>query len=168
MQFLSKDLCDPAYNKFRDELSETRKAFVNEADEQMGGMPFTAIFDKIEYYLIQNNHDLPFEDVRHPIRQFGNPLDSYENTNRLAERLLAEFQSQRHRVAIMALFHSMGVYRADLDELMEAFWTYADVCYGIDLEAIDPNEEYNQGEYDDDDESEDEEEEEDNPNLHDS
>ena len=158
MQFLSKDLCDPAYNEFRDEFSETRKAFV-EVAEQEGGLPFTAIFDKIEYYLLQYNFELPFEDPLHPIQQFGNPMDAHENTNRLAERLLADFPSQHHRHAIMALFHSMGVYREDMEDLMEAFWTYADVCYGIELEPMDPN-----VEYESEDSEEEEEEEENDPN----
>ena len=117
-------------NRFRDAFSEFKKIFQEDVESQETSLPFLPVLEKIEHHLFR--HDLPFDNPHHPIQRFGNLQDGYENTNRLAQQLLQDFNTSTHRSVLVSLFHSGGIYRPFLDDLMEAFWVYADVCYGID------------------------------------
>jgi hypothetical protein len=87
------------------------------------------VLEKIGHHLLRN--DLPFDNPLHPIQRFGHLQDGYENTNRLAQQLLQDFNTSTHRPVLISLFLSGGIYRPFLDDLMTAFWEYADVCYGV-------------------------------------
>ena len=129
MPFRPSSECSAALNCFLDKFSEFKQIFQDDIEDQETPLPFLPVLEKIGHHLLRN--DLPFDNPLHPIQRFGHLQDGYENTNRLAQQLLQDFNTSTHRPVLISLFLSGGIYRPFLDDLMTAFWEYADVCYGV-------------------------------------
>ena len=112
-----------ALNEFIDSASE----FVNEFKPSWR---LRIVAQRIRAALM-HGISLPYDNPNHPFREYA-ALDS-ENSNikRLAKSVMASTMEPELRNSVISFFHSGGVYRSALEELMNEFWYYTDTCLGL-------------------------------------
>jgi hypothetical protein len=126
---------DKAYNMFLDEA----ECFIDNylCDSELGeNDPFAEVATYIVNMLKRNYH-LPLDDPYHPFKRYGNTDESegeYANINRLAADAMNEIQTQRLRGAVRSFFHSDGVGRESVEELLDQFWIYSATSQGMSIE----------------------------------
>ena len=126
---------DKAYNMFLDEA----ECFIDNylCDSELGeNDPFAEVATYIVNMLKRNYH-LPLDDPYHPFKRYGNTDESegeYANLNRLAADAMNEIQTQRLRGAVRSFFHSDGVGRESVEELLDQFWIYSATSQGMSIE----------------------------------
>lgn len=132
------EVCDSAFNLFRDKAD----AFAALFHDPEPGDRYTVLTRRI-VALLTDGHGYPIDHPDHPIQKFGIP-DHDDNLTRLVLQLNDDFQGSPIRHLILAFFHSSGLYREEMDDLMEAFDLYARTCLGIEDEDEDENENENE------------------------
>ena len=147
---------DRAYNVFLDRASEfvhsfrtrSRAAGDSDSDGEIDTNYFSDMAFRIRDKLIRNI-DLPHDDPLSPLSRYGriNDQEGDEgNMRRLARDLMLEIQEQRQRSTLRAFFHSRGVAREDLEEILDEFWVFSAACRGYVVEDNDEDDESVQSE----------------------
>ena len=142
---------DRAYNVFLDRASEfvhsfrtrSRAAGDSDSDGEMDTNYFSDMAFRIRDKLMRNI-DLPHDDPLSPLSRYGriNDQEGDEgNMRRLARDLMLEIQEQRQRSTLRAFFHSRGVAREDLEEILDEFWVFSAACRGYVVEDNDEDDE---------------------------
>jgi len=147
---------DRAYNVFLDRASEfvhsfrtrSRAAGDSDSDGEMDTNYFSDMAFRIRDKLTRNI-DLPHDDPLSPLSRYGriNDQEGDEgNMRRLARDLMLEIQEQRQRSTLRAFFHSRGVAREDLEEILDEFWVFSAACRGYVVEDNEDDDESVQSE----------------------
>jgi hypothetical protein len=154
---------DRAYNVFLDRASEFVRSFRTRSraagDSDSDGEMDTNCFSDMAFRIrdkLMRNIDLPYDDPLSPLSRYGriNDQEGDEgNMRRLARDLMLEIQEQRQRSTLRAFFHSRGVAREDLEEILDEFWVFSAACRGYVVEDNDENDENDEDDEDDEEES---------------
>lgn len=138
---------DIALNVFMDSASE----FVHEFKQSRR---LRKVAQRIRDTLL-HGISLPYDNPNHPFIAYG-ALDSEKsNIARLAKSVMAFTMEPELRNSVISFFHSGGVYRPALEELMKEFWVYTDTCLDITDEEDEDDEDDEEDEEDEDDEEDD-------------
>ena len=122
--------CDVAFNQFRNHAEE----FVALFHDPDPADRFALLTRRI-IALLTEGHGLPIENPDHPIQKFGHPDHAEENLLRLHQQLYSEFHGSSIQSLLIAFFHSTGFYREEMNDLLEAFETYACICLNLPYEG---------------------------------
>lgn len=117
---------DTAFNVFHDQTTVFTDAFY---DPEPGDR-YTVLTRHI-VTLLTEGHSLPVDDPAHPIQRFGHPDRWESNFLRLHQQLVNDFQGSSIQGLLIAFFHSTGLYREELDDLLEQFDRYAHTCLDL-------------------------------------
>ena len=139
---------DRAYNAFLDCANEFIKNF---RDEEAREDPISKLAQFIVHKLIGNAYK-PLSDASHPFHRYGvqGEPSVYANFTRLAQDIMLEVQDNQMKPFVMSFFHSNGVYREDMEDLViDQYYNFVLRAHGIQPSDDDDDDD------DDDDNSED-------------
>lgn len=109
---------EAAYNQF---ISYCQSEFLNPLSSPAANDPILTVAQRIVQRLVYRYAD-PYSDT-HPFVRYADSESSLdEHRYRLGVDIMSETQERHLKPYVHAFFHSGGVYRTELDELLETFY----------------------------------------------
>jgi len=134
---MRNEMRDIAYNKYLDESSEFLAGFMPEDGDSDH---LYEVARRICHKLL-HNVNLPLAEPAHPFHRYGvmNEESVYANFTRLAQDMMLEIEDQHLKPFIISFFHSGGVYREEMEDLViDSYYEFVLRSNGI---VPDPNDE---------------------------